>query len=132
MNVGGRIVSLAWSGLLVAAPAARAQAPRRPDSGSNFPAVAASFPDRAMPGGFRTVANAPATNPLRVGRRTYAGEGALIGALVAGGALLFLAQGLCNSDSSCNSADMALPIIGGVAGGAILGLLIGGAIDKGP
>ena len=117
------VVIVFLSAALAAPPVLCAQSPRVSDARLSFPVVSATF------GATTPVAG---TTPYQIGRPTYAGEGALIGALAAGGALLILTQGMCNADSACQSGDMALPIIGGVAGGAILGLLIGGAISKSP
>ena len=124
-------VILTFSSLLAAAPDLRAQSPRVMDSRSSFQAVAATLPEAGVARGLTTVPPAGSTSQNQIGRPTYAGEGALIGALAAGRALFILTQGLCNSDSACPSGDMALPIIGGVAGGAILGLLIDGSITRG-
>ena len=131
-NHSGLSAILACSIVFMIAPNARAQAPRVLNSRPDFTTVAATLPENASLGRFTALAHAPTTSVLQVGRRTYAGEGALVGALAVGAAMIFLTHGLCNADSACSSADSALPVIGGVAGGAILGLLIGGAIYKDP
>jgi hypothetical protein len=69
---------------------------------------------------------------VHAGRRSNTVAGALIGALVLGGAALVTVEAVCNSGQMTCGSENASAIAGalGVAGGALLGAAIGAAVKS--